>query len=204
MTDKIDYKINLNPLYTASKDPTFVEVPNLNFLMIDGQGDPNVSLEYKEAVSALYSLAYALKFYIKKSFGIDCGVMPLEGLWWVEDMSTFSIEAKGLWQWTMMILQPEWIGADIAARLQEETYHKKKLEALKKVRFESYTEGTAFQLMHNGPFAEEGPDMACMHAYAHEKGFQPAGKHHEIYLSDYTRTAPEKLKTILRQPVKKI
>ncbi len=204
MIEKIDYKKTLIPFYTAStKDPSFVELPDLNFLMIDGQGDPNVSAEYKEAVSALFTLAYALKFHIKKTLGIDFGVMPLEGLWWVEDMSTFSIEAKNRWQWTMMILQPEWIGSEMAAHLQEETYRKKKLAALKKVRYETYSEETAVQLMHIGSFSAEGPNIALMHKYARENGFHLAGKHHEIYLSDFTRSAPEKLKTILRQPVKK-
>lgn len=203
MTEKIDYKKILHPYYAAStKEPEIVDVPALNFLMIDGRGDPNVSLEYKEAVSALFSLAYALKFHVKKTLGIDYGVMPLQGLWWAEDMIDFLAGAKERWLWTMMILQPEWVTAEMAARLQGETSKKKDMPLINKIRFETYHEGTSVQLMHIGPFSDEGPNVARIHEYAAEYGYQRSGKHHEIYLSDFTRTAPDKLRTILRQPLK--
>lgn len=202
MSEKVDYKKAYPALFNpSSKAPVILDVPSFNYLMIDGAGDPNVSPQYKESVSALFSLAYALKFHIKKTTGIDFAVMPLEGLWWVEDMSTFSILEKHRWEWTMMILQPEWVHPDAVERLRDETLHKKNLPALAKIRFEPYAEGTVVQLMHLGPFAAEGPTIARMHEYAINDGYHLSGKHHEIYLSDFTRTTPEKLKTVLRQPI---
>lgn len=204
MSEKIDYKKHLPTQFNPSaKNPSIVEIPAFNYLMIDGRGDPNVSTEYKEAVSALFTLAYALKFQVKKTTGIDYGVMPLEGLWWVEDMSTFTTQEKSRWLWTMMILQPEWVNIESFEKMREITLQKKKAAALSKIRFEQYYEGTVVQLMHIGPFSEEGPNIARMHAFAAENGYHLAGKHHEIYLSDYTRAAHEKLKTILRQPIQK-
>ncbi len=204
MTEKIDYKKTLAPYYAvSSKEPAILEIPGFNFLMIDGHGDPNSSKEYKDAVSALFTLAYALKFHVKKTLGIDYGVMPLEGLWWSEDMKTFVQGSKDAWIWTMMILQPKWIDVEMVNRLQDETFRKKGLPALKQIRFESYAEGISVQMMHIGPFATEGPNIERMHRYAHENGFERAGKHHEIYLNDFTRIAPEKMRTILRQPLQK-
>jgi len=205
MTEKIDYKKILGTYYTASSvEPAVVDIPCFNFLMIDGRGDPNTSKEYKEAVSALFALSYSLKFHIKKSLGIDYGVLPLEGLWWAEDMATFTKGGKDAWLWTMRILQPEWINAGMAAHMQIESFQKKGLPALKQIRFETYSEGVSVQLMHLGPFSSEGPNIARMHSFADQNGYQRRGKHHEIYLTDFTRTAPEKMKTILRQPLDKL
>ena len=205
MTEKIDYKKILGTYYTASSvEPAVVDIPCFNFLMIDGRGDPNTSKEYKEAVSALFTLSYSLKFHIKKSLGIDYGVLPLEGLWWAEDMATFTKGGKDAWLWTMRILQPEWINAGMAAHMQIESFQKKGLPALKQIRFETYSEGVSVQLMHLGPFSSEGPNIARMHSFADQNGYQRRGKHHEIYLTDFTRTAPEKMKTILRQPLDKL
>ena len=204
MTEKIDLKKNWKDLYNPSKkEPAFVEVPSFNYLMIDGHGDPNTSQEFKDAVSSLYPLAYALKFAVKKRLGIDYGVMPLEGLWWCEDMSKFSTDDKSSWDWTLMILQPEWVTAELVEELRREVKQKKNPPKIDQIRFEEYQEGLVVCLMHIGPFADEGPNIQRMHEYAETQGYKKTGKHHEIYLNDFTKTAPERLKTILRQPIKK-
>jgi hypothetical protein len=133
---------------------------------------------------------------------MDYTVMPLEGLWWAEDMARFSAERKDDWLWTMMIMQPEWVTAEIAARAMEETGRKKKLPALPRMRFERYDEGLSLQILHIGSYADEAPTLHRLHhEFMPRHGYEFAGKHHEIYLSDARRTAPEKLRTVLRQPV---
>jgi hypothetical protein len=201
MMSKIDFKKELNHFYNPSaKAVMVVDVPPLNFLMIDGRGDPNTATAYKEAVEALFSLSYALKFMIKKELGIDYAVMPLEGLWWVEDMSRFSLDDKSAWQWTAMIMQPEYIVADLVEAARAQVAGKKKLPALSRLRLETFHEGQAAQIMHLGPYAAEAPTIQKLHDFIAGQGGQRTGKHHEIYLSDPSRTAPEKLKTVIRQP----
>ena len=202
MIEKIDLKRELKHLYNPpKKEPVILEIPPMNFLMIDGTGDPNTAQEYKDAVSSLYPLAYGLKFAIKKSQGIDYGVLPLEGLWWVEDMREFSVESKDDWLWTMMIMQPEYVTPELVEEIRVEVKKKKDPPLLDRIRFEAYDEGLCVQLMHIGPYADEAPNIARMHEYAIEKGYKLSGKHHEIYLKDPTRTAPGNLKTIVRQPI---
>ena len=204
MTEKIDLVKNWKHLYApAVAQPVLVEVPPLNYLMIDGHGDPNSAPAYQEAVTALFSLAYAIKFGYKKATGVDFAVMPAEGLWWVADMARFSVEDKSDWDWTMMILQPEFIRPEQVTELQAEVIKKKGLPGLDRVRFETYQEGTSAQLMHIGPYAAEGPNVARLHDFIAQHGYVRQGKHHEIYLSDFRRTAPERLKTVIRQPVAK-
>lgn len=204
MPEKIDFKKELKHLYNPpKKEPILLEIPPMNFLMIDGKGDPNTAQEYKDAVSSLYPLAYGLKFAVKKSQGIDYGVMPLEGLWWVEDMQEFSVEKKDDWLWTAMIMQPEYVTLDLVEEIRIEVKKKKDLPLIDNICFEAYDEGLCVQLMHIGPYADEAPNIARMHQYAIDQGYELAGKHHEIYLSDPNRTAPERLKTILRQPIRK-
>ena len=205
LTAKIDYKKELKHLYHSSaKEVEVVDVPQMNFLMIDGTGDPNTSQAFQDAVEALYSLAYALKFMIKKgSVGIDYGVMPLEGLWWVDDMAQFSIEKKDEWKWTLMIMQPELVTRELFEEAVEEVRKKKNPVSLSNIKFESFSEGKAAQIMHNGPFSEEGPTIEKVHTFIKENNYNRSGKHHEIYLSDMRKTAPEKLKTIIRQPMTK-
>jgi hypothetical protein len=200
--NKIDLKKEWKELYRpGTKEVVRVDVPPLNYLMIDGRGDPNTAQEYKDAVETLYPVAYALKFMMKKgALGLDYVVMPLEGLWWVEDMSQFSVENKGAWLWTMMILQPEAVTQDMVDEALAQTAKKKNPPALGKVRLESLHEGASAQIMHTGPYADEAPNIAKIHQFIGENGGQLRGKHHEIYLSDPRRTAPEKLKTIIRQP----
>ncbi|MBX5463418.1 MAG: GyrI-like domain-containing protein [Steroidobacteraceae bacterium] len=200
---KIDYKKELKELYAASaKQPALVEVPTLNYLRVDGIGDPNTSNAYREAVESLFSLSYTIKFTIKKSSaGIDYGVMPLEGLWWMDDMSQFSVARKDEWKWTMMIMQPPVVTQPIVEACRSELARKKNLPALPQVEFTAFTEGNAAQILHVGPFTEEGPTIEKLHTFIHARGLKLSGKHHEIYLSDIRRGAPAKWKTIIRQPV---
>ena len=201
---KVDFKKKLKHLYKPSaKEVSVVDVPPMNFLMIDGAGDPNISPEYKQAIEALYSLSYALKFKVKKDIGVDYVVMPLEGLWWTDDPSQFSMSNKELWKWTAMIMQPEYVTPELFEKTLAEVRRKKGLPALDKVRFETYHEGLSVQIMHIGPYAAEEPTIARLHRFIEENGYELNGKHHEIYLSDPRRTAPERLKTILRQPVRR-
>jgi len=171
--------------------------------MIDGEGDPNTSQAFQDAVEALFSISYTLKFMIKKGKeGIDYGVMPLEGLWWADDMSQFNIKNKANWKWTLMIMQPEYVTEKLFHESMEQVKKKKDLESLSKVRFEAFSEGKSAQIMHIGPFSEEGPTIERLHNFIKESGFKLVGKHHEIYLSDIRKAAPEKWKTIIRQPIK--
>ena len=205
---KIDLKKENKELYTPSiKEPSFVEVPKMKFLMIDGEGDPNTSQEYQDAMEALFPVSYKTKFISKKEKSQDYVVMPLEGLWWVENMEDFSIEDKSSWKWTAMIRQPDFISKRMINDAIEEVEKKKNPAALSKIRFESFQEGLSAQIMHIGPFSEEGPTVAKLHAFIEEQGYEFDGtstgeKHHEIYISDMRRTKPERLKTIIRQPVK--
>lgn len=200
---KIDFKKELKHLYKVSpKKAEIVDVPQMKFLMIDGKGDPNTSQEFQDAVEALYSLSYTLKFMVKKGeLEIDYGVMPLEGLWWVYDISQFSIENKEAWKWTLMIMQPDYVTTELFNEAVEQVKKKKDPVALPKVKFESFSEGRAAQIMHIGPFSEEGPTIEKVHNFIKESGCKLTGKHHEIYLSDIRKAAPEKWKTIIRQPM---
>jgi hypothetical protein len=204
MTDKLDLKKDFKHLYNPSaKDVSQVDVPPFAFLMIDGSGDPATSQDWKEAVEALYAVSYALKFMIKRGEGIDYAVMPLEGLWWTDDMREFSMDARDIWKWTGMILQPDWITADQVQQALDQTIKKKDLPALSKIRYERYHEGLSAQILHLGPYADEPPTIARLHAWILDHGFdfRGANKHHEIYLSDPRKSAPDKMKTILRQPM---
>lgn len=201
--EKIDHKIELKHLYQASaKKIDEVDVPALNYLMIDGQGDPNSSPAYAAAVEALFSVSYTAKFMIKKgALAVDYSVMPLEGLWWADDMSAFTGNDKSQWKWTMMIMQPAIVTRQIIDTAIAEVTKKKKLPALSLLRFESFTEGRCAQILHIGPFSEEGPTIERLHQHIQSHA-KLSGKHHEIYLSDIRKAAPDKWKTIIRQPIK--
>lgn len=199
--DKVDLKKELKELYNPpTKSVVTVDVPAMNFLLIDGEGSP-ASLQYQEAVAALFSVAYAVKFIVKKGKGVDYSVMPLEGLWWMDDMAKFSAQAKDQWKWTAMIMQPKYVTSEDVKAAIEQTQKKKKLPALPKLRFESFQEGKAAQTMYVGSFADEAPTIAKIHEFIKSSGHKLSGKHHEIYLNNPATTAPEKLKTILRQPM---
>ena len=170
--EKIDFKKEFKHLFKPStKQVELVDVPQMNFLMIDGRGDPNTSPEYQDAIEALYGLSYAIKFMVKKGdLGIEYGVLPLEGLWWVEDMSQFSVENKDNWEWTMMIMQPDIVTHRLVQEAVEQVKKKKNPVALQNVRFEAYSEGRAAQIMHIGPFSEEGPTVEKVHKFIEDEG----------------------------------
>jgi hypothetical protein len=202
---KIDFKKDMKNLYQPStKEFAVVDVPAMKFLMVDGHGDPNTAQEYQDALEALYAVAYKIKFLSKKEAGRDYVVPPLEGLWWAEDMETFTTtREKSAWDWTMMIMQPEWITQTMFQAALDQV-RRKKLPSLAKLRLETYTEGLSVQIMHRGSFDDEGPILHRMHhEFIPENGYEMSGKHHEIYLSDPRRVAPEKMRTVLRQPVRK-
>jgi hypothetical protein len=201
---KVDIKKGLGPLYQPpTKEVVRIEVPTMNFLMVDGEGDPNTSQQFTDAVEAVYSLSYTLKFMVKKGpEAIDYGVMPLEGLWWAEDMATFGAGDKSKWKWTVMIMQPEYITREMVdAAVVEVRKKKKSLVALPKVRFEAFSEGVVAQTMHIGPFSDEGPTVQRVHGFIAGCGCKRSGKHHEIYLSDIRRADPAKWRTVVRQPM---
>lgn len=201
---KIDLKREMKELYRPSaKVVSVVDVPPMSFLMIDGQGDPNTSAEYSTAVEALFALSYALKFAVKKGpEAVDYGVMPLEGLWWSDDMSSFETGDRSAWLWTMMIMQPQWVTAELGEEVSAQVAAKKDLPALPLVRFEPFDEGLAAQIMHVGPFSAEGPTIERVHDHIEGSGHTRHGKHHEIYLSDIRRADPAKWKTVIRQPMR--
>lgn len=199
---KVDYKKTLKEFYGPSATKVVaVEVPAMSFLMIDGQGMPGTSQGFVEAVESLYPVAYTLKFMVKKgATALDYGVMPLEGLWWADDMDDFIAGNKDRWRWTLMIMQPDIITSEMVADAVSQVRQKKNPPALPRLRFEQFTEGRSAQILHKGPFDQEGPTIQAMHRFIEEAGGRLSGKHHEIYLNDFRRTAPERLKTVLRQP----
>jgi hypothetical protein len=205
--EKLDLKKQWKPLYEGKTGVVVaVDVPPLTYLKVDGEGDPNTSQSFSDAVEALYSLSYTLKFTLKKSpRGLDYGVMPLEGLWWADDPRDFGGAGqkadKSKWKWTAMIVQPEFIARTQVDAAFDQVRKKKNPAALDRVRFETLAEGASAQVLYVGPFADEGPTIQRMHDFIHAAGKKLRGKHHEIYLSDPRRTAPEKLRTILRQPM---
>jgi len=200
---KVDFKRELRELYSAKRDPTFVEVPELQFAMVDGHGDPNEAAEYAEAVQALFSVSYTARFALKRApDGLDYGVMPLEGLWWAEDMSAFTTGDKSSWDWTMMIMQPAEVTTEVFGDACAAASRKRPQAAIDRLRLETFREGRSAQVLHVGPYATEGPTVQRLHAFIADHDCEPVGKHHEIYLNDPSRTAPERVRTIIRQPVR--
>lgn len=191
-----DIKVAHKSLYAPSaKDFTVVDVPELAYLMVDGHGDPNTAPEYVAAVEALYATSYACRAIARSTLNRVHVVGPLEGLWWSDDLGAFTARRKGEWNWTMMIAQPEWITPAI---VEEATLAK----ATTAVRFEKLTEGRCVQILHVGSYDDEAPTLARLHdEYLPAAGLTERGHHHEIYLSDPRKTVPERLRTILRQPV---
>lgn len=200
---KTDFKKEWKYLYQPSKKEfQVVEVPDMAFFKVDGQGTPGVVPEYTAAIEALYAMSYKTKFLSKK-LEKDYVVPPLEGLWWADDMATFTTARdKSQWHWTMMIMTPDWINEEMVAESRTEVSKKKDLPSLAKLRWEVYKEGLCVQILHLGSYDDEGPVLAELHKeWMPEKGYTFNGLHHEIYLSDPRRVVPEKLKTILRQPI---
>lgn len=201
--DKIDYKSVLKEIYKSPPGKmTIVDVPKLNFLKVDGEGNPNTAQGFTEAIQALYTLAYTIKFICKKELENDFSVMPLEGLFWTESGDDFA-KSKDAWLWTLMLMVPDFVTKDIFSEAVKKASEKKKLAALGKVRFGPYEEGRSAQVMYVGPYSGEGPTIERLHTFIQEQGgtLDASNKHHhEIYLGDPRRTAPSKLKTIIRQP----
>ncbi|MBI1870635.1 MAG: GyrI-like domain-containing protein [Chlamydiae bacterium] len=199
---KVNLKKELKHLYQPSaKAVVEVDVPSMNYLMIDGKGDPNTSQDYADAIEALFTVSYAVKFMVKKGpSAIDYGVMPLEGLWWVADSLEFTTDDKSKWQWTMMIMQPSFVTPEIIQSAIADVKKKKNPKAISKLRMEILSEWKCAQILHIGPFSEEGPTIEKVHQFIDSKS-KRIGKHHEIYLSDIRKAVPVKWKTIIRQPM---
>lgn len=192
---KTDFRKEYKTLYSGTHAPARIEVPSLPYLMVDGKGAPE-SPEYTNAVSALYAVAYAIRFALKPD--IEYPVMPLQGLWWAEDYDVFTTGDRSAWQWTMMIMQPPQATAEIVTAAMDKARKKKSIEG---VRFEEYTEGTCAQILHTGPYSEEPATIARLMAFIAEHGRQITGKHHEIYLTPPRADAPERMRTLIRYPV---
>ncbi|MTK64253.1 MAG: hypothetical protein F8N15_06995 [Methanobacterium sp.] len=204
---KIDLKKENKELYYPKKGQVnFIDVPEMNFLMLDGEGDPNTSQEYQDAMETIFPVSYKVKFMSKKKLERDYVVMPLEGLWWADNMEDFSVDDKDGWKWTVMIRQPDFIDIEMVNTVVDEILMKKELPSISKLRLEKFSEGKSAQILHIGPFSEEGPTVEKLHEYIEANGYSFDGsidgtKHHEIYLSDIRRSKPENLKTVIRQPV---
>lgn len=203
--EKYDIKVAMKALYApTAKEFALVEVPPLRYLAIDGEGNPNTAKAYARAVEALYSVSYTLKFASKKQLGRDFTVAPLEGLWRADDPAAFVTREKDAWRWTMLIAQPDWIGDEMIEAARAEVTRKKGFAAVADLRPLTLHEGLSVQILHIGPYDDEGPTLARLHdEFMPANGLTFNGDHHEIYLGDPRKSAPERLKTILRQPVKR-
>lgn len=202
--DKTDFKKTLKQFYAPSaKEFSIVEVPKMQFVMLDGEGNPNTSSFYGEAIGWVYSVSYALKFASKQQLGRDYTVPPLEALWWADDMMAFTAGRKDDWKWTEMIMTPDWITPEMFEQAVKKS-EAKLGSPPPSLRLEAYDEGLSVQIMHIGPYDAEGPVLKRLHEeFLPRNGLVETGHHHEIYLGDPRRTAPEKLKTVLRQPVRR-
>jgi hypothetical protein len=203
-TTKWDAKQALRSLY-APKNRQFelVQVPDLTYLSVDGVGDPD-GVDFQRAIRSIYPVAYGVKFLSKRTLGRDYVVPPLEALWWADDPEVFAAGSREAWKWTVLILLPAWITAeDVDTVIDDLKYKKRTPESSVSVR--TISEGESFQALNVGPFSAEGPVLSDLHSsLMPQSGKTFAGPHHEIYLSDFRKTAPEKLRTILRQPVRSI
>ena len=198
---KIDLKKQFKYLYSPSSEKVeIVDVPELKFIMIDGSGEPS-SATFQNAIQSLYNLAYTTKFSLKIERGLDYPVMALEGLWWVGDSEEFDMNARDRWKWTLMVMQPEFITGDLLSETVKKLEQKGK--TLESFRLETFHEGLAAQVMHVGPYSTESKTIEKIREFMKANSYLPNGKHHEIYMGDPRRSAPTKLKTILRQPVRK-
>ncbi|WP_424464763.1 GyrI-like domain-containing protein [Pseudoclavibacter helvolus] len=205
-TAKIDFKKELDSYRAKSGEFRVLDAPRLQYLMVDGHGDPNTSTEFAKAVEALYPVAYAMKFGSKTELGRDYTVMPLEGLWWSDDLAAFThARDKSQWSWTLLLMTPDWIDVHRFNAAVAKAGAKKPPEWLDRVRLEWLDEGTVVQTLHRGSFDDEGPTLARMHdEFIPANGLHMTGKHHEIYFSDFRKVPADKMRTILRQPVARL
>ncbi|MCI4061156.1 GyrI-like domain-containing protein [Micromonospora sp. R77] len=201
--DKIDFRKTLDAYRAPRGRFRLVDVPDLRYLTADGHGDPNTSPAFAEAVEALYPVAYQLKFASKRELGRDYVVPPLEGLWWAEDMATFTTARdKSRWDWTLMLMVPDWIDQAMVTAAVAQAGAKHRPARLDDVRLRTLTEGRCVQTLHVGSFDDEADVLARLHhRFLPDHGLRPAGTHHEVYLSDFRRVAPDRRRTVLRQPV---
>ncbi|MEU7997342.1 GyrI-like domain-containing protein [Micromonospora sp. NPDC049060] len=203
MTDKTDFKKTLDAYQAGRGQFRIVDVPDTRYLMVDGHGDPNGAPAFTGAIEALYPVAYKLKFASRRDLGRDYVVPPLEGLWWAEDMDSFTARRdKERWDWTLMIMVPDWIGQDLFTAAVEQAGARNRPARLDDVRLATLSEGRCVQTLHVGSFDDEAEVLARLHdEFVPGNGLRMVGRHHEIYLSDFRRVAPERQRTILRQPV---
>lgn len=203
--EKIDFKKQFSDFYSQRKNKiTILDVPVFNYLSIEGKGEPDSQL-FLEAMEALYSVSYKLKFRIKESINPkNYTVMPLEGQWWAKNPNDFVNNKKENWQWNLMIMQPNFINNELIEETKEIIKSKKTLPALEKLKFETIQDGTSAQILHIGPYSEEGPTLVKLHDYFKNKNYTFNGRHREIYIGDPRKSAPERLRTIIRQPIKKV
>jgi len=201
--ETIEFKKTYRAYYTPKPaQPEIITLPAMKFLMVDGQGDPNTSQQFQDAIGAIYPVVFGIKFAHKKAgVGPDYTLGPLEALWWTKAGQTFASSSKQDWLWTVMMWVPDFITSKEVKQFTALAKQKKPNPALDKLRLEVFDEGTVVQLMHIGPYGDEQPNIERMHAFAEQAGYKLRGKHHEIYLGDPRRAAPEKLRTILRQPI---
>jgi hypothetical protein len=199
---KLDLKRSMRRLYfPPANQPVLVDVPEMQFLRIDGRGDPTSAPAYHEAIEALFSVSYTLKFTIKRvDPEDDYTVMPLETLWWTDERS-FNFEDRATWRWSAIVAQPPVINADLVRAASREASAKRKLPALRKMHLVGFREGLSAQILHVGPYEDELPTIEKLHAFIAEHGYPVRGRHHEIYLSDPKRCAPERMRTVIRQPI---
>lgn len=199
---KVDLKTQIAAYRARNAIFSVVDVPPLQYLAIDGAGDPNTAAAYSEAVSTIFAVAYRLKFFSKRELDRDYVVMPLEALWWSDDMTTFTAARDASrWSWTALNLVPDWLDVDHVDRAMSDA-DAAAVPARSRLRLETLAEGRCVQTLHIGPYDAEGPALAEMHdRFIPGQGLRMTGRHHEIDLSDARRTDPSKLRTILRQPV---
>lgn len=203
MTGKVDFKKTLDSYQARRGQFRLLDIPDLRYLAVDGHGDPNTSPAYSEALEALYPVAYTLKFASKHELGRDYVVPPLEGLWWAEDVAVFTTARdKSRWRWAMLLMVPDWIEPTLIETAIRKVGAASPPARLDDVRVQSLSEGRCVQTLHVGSFDAEGPVLQRMHEeFIPSQGLQLTGTHHEVYFSDARKVAPEKLRTLLRQPV---
>lgn len=205
MSEKIDFKKTLDSYRAKPGQFRVLDVPAMTYLMVDGHGDPNSTPSFAQALESLYPVAYTLKFASRRELDRDYVVPPLEGLWWAEDMAAFTgSRDKSRWDWTLLLMVPDWIGLELVESAIEVVGTKEQRPPrLDDLRVETLSEGRCVQTLHVGPFDDEAAVLAQLHhEFIPGHGLALTGTHHEIYLSDVRRVAPDKRRTILRQPVR--
>ncbi|TWU51577.1 GyrI-like domain-containing protein [Rubripirellula reticaptiva] len=199
---KVDFKKSIASYKAKSGQFSVIEVPTMNFIAINGDKGP-ASKEFTAAIETLYPVAYHLKFMSKRSLEKDYVVPPLEAIWWARDMDAFTTKFdQSQWEWTAMIMVPDWITDAMVQSSLSDVTAKKAPPSIDKLRLTQIDEGICVQTMHIGSYSDEGPVLKEMHEkFIPNNGLQMRGKHHEIYFNDFRKVAPEKLRTMLRQPV---